>query len=129
MGDMARGKISTDTFSLTASGVRAPLGAMSSRILKDVKLTKTLPTMRHGQYAIVCYDLSFAHKAAAIGSSCETGYNRQRDVNWVSGRAVEKSVALCLAITDSFSQILGMAAWFLGTSRHCARIGNQFVLL
>jgi hypothetical protein len=41
---------------------------MSSRTLKDVKLTKTLPGMRDGQYAVVRYDSAFAHKAAAVES-------------------------------------------------------------
>ena len=41
---------------------------MSSRALKDVKLTKTLPGMRDGQYAIVRYDSAFAHKATAVES-------------------------------------------------------------
>jgi hypothetical protein len=68
MGDVARGKVSADDFSKTVSGVRAPLGAMSSRALKDVKLAKTLPAMRDGQYAIVRYDSAFAHKAAAVES-------------------------------------------------------------
>lgn len=68
MGAVARDKVSADTWSRTVSGVRAPLGAMSSRNLKDVRLTKTLPAMRDGQYAIVRYDSGFAHKAAAVES-------------------------------------------------------------
>lgn len=68
MGAIARGKISADAWSSKVSGVRAPLGAMTSRDLKDVKLAKTLPAMRDGQYAIVRYDSAFAHKAAAVES-------------------------------------------------------------
>jgi Protein of unknown function (DUF4019) len=68
MGAVARDKISADAWSGKVSGVRAPLGAMSSRALKDVKLTKTLPAMRDGQYATVRYDSAFAHKAAAVES-------------------------------------------------------------
>ena len=34
--------------------------------MKDVKLTKTLPGMRDGQYATVRYDSVFAHKAPAV---------------------------------------------------------------
>ena len=68
MGAVAQGKTSADNFSKTVGGVRAPLGAMSSRTLKDVRLTKTLPAMRDGQYAIVRYDSTFAHKAAAVES-------------------------------------------------------------
>lgn len=68
MGDVARAKASADNFSKSVGGVRGPLGAMSSRTLKDVKLAKTLPAMRDGQYAIVRYDSTFAHKAAAVES-------------------------------------------------------------
>ena len=39
---------------------------MSSRNLKDVKMTKTLPGMASGQYATVQYDSAFAKKAAAV---------------------------------------------------------------
>jgi hypothetical protein len=49
-------------------GQRGPMGAMSSRTLKDVQLTKTVPGMRNGQYAVVRYDSAFAHQAAAIES-------------------------------------------------------------
>ena len=68
MGVIARDKISADAWSSKISGARAPLGAMSARALKDVKLTKTLPAMRDGQYATVRYDTAFAHKAAAVES-------------------------------------------------------------
>lgn len=68
LGAGARSKISADAWSSKVSGVRTPLGAMTSRALKDVKLTKTLPGMRDGQYATVRYDSAFAHKAAAVES-------------------------------------------------------------
>ncbi len=68
MGGVARGKASAEEFAGSVGGVRVPLGAMSSRALKDVKLAKTLPAMRDGQYAIVRYDSTFAHKAAAVES-------------------------------------------------------------
>ena len=45
---------------------RAPLGAMASRDIKAIKLTKILPGMRDGQYATVQFDSSFAHKASAV---------------------------------------------------------------
>jgi hypothetical protein len=64
MGAVARGKASAGDFSKTVGSKREPLGAMSSRALKDIKLTKTLPAMRDGQYAIVRYDSAFAHKMA-----------------------------------------------------------------
>jgi hypothetical protein len=66
MGAMARDKASEQNFAGKVGGVRAPLGAMSSRTLKDVRLAKTLPGMRDGQYAVVRFDSAFAHKAAAV---------------------------------------------------------------
>ena len=68
MGAAARSKVSEQDFGAKIGGARTPLGAMSSRTLKDVKLTKTLPAMRDGQYAVVRYDSAFAHKAAAVES-------------------------------------------------------------
>ena len=68
MGAAARGKIGAKPWTQKLRGVREPLGAMSSRTLKDVKLTKTLPGMRDGQYAAVRYDSTFAHKAMAVES-------------------------------------------------------------
>ena len=68
MGQAARDGLDAEQWTKTVSGVREPLGAMSSRALKDVKLTKTLPAMRDGQYAIVRYDSAFARKAAAVES-------------------------------------------------------------
>jgi hypothetical protein len=68
MGAAARGKVSEQDFGAKIGGARTPLGAMSSRALKDINVAKTLPGMRDGQYTIVRYDSAFAHKAAAIES-------------------------------------------------------------
>lgn len=68
MGAVARGKIAADSWTQKIRGAREPLGAMSSRALKDVKMTKTLPGMRDGQYTTVRYDSTFAHKAASVES-------------------------------------------------------------
>jgi hypothetical protein len=65
-GSYMRGKITADQFHTQVSGVREPLGAMATRTIRSVQLTKTLPGMRDGQYAVVQFDSSFAHKAAAI---------------------------------------------------------------
>ena len=78
MGAAARGKASAEEFTKSVGGVREPLGAMSSRALKDVKLAKTLPAMRDGQYAVVRYDAAFAHKAAAV----ETLYLASENGGW-----------------------------------------------
>jgi hypothetical protein len=68
MAAAAREKISADAWSKKMSALRAPLGAMSSRTLKDVKLAKVSPGMGDGQTASVRYDASFARNAAAIES-------------------------------------------------------------
>jgi len=45
---------------------REPLGAVVNRNLKDVKLSSSNPGMPAGQYVVVRYDSSFAHKASAV---------------------------------------------------------------
>lgn len=66
MGTAAQDKVAADKWSQKISAVRDPMGAMATRNIKDVKLTKTLPGMRDGQYATVRFDSSFAHKTAAV---------------------------------------------------------------
>jgi len=68
MAAPARAKANADQWGQKERGAREPLGAMASRTLKDVKLTKTLPGMRDGQYATVRYDSAFARKAMAVES-------------------------------------------------------------
>jgi hypothetical protein len=68
MGAAARGKIAADIWAQKMRDVREPVGAMSSRALKDVKMTKTLPGMRDGQYTTVRFDTTFAHKAVNMES-------------------------------------------------------------
>lgn len=68
MGAGARSKSSEQEFAAKIGGERTPLGAMASRTLKDVNAAKTLPGMRDGQYTIVRFDSSFAHKTAAVES-------------------------------------------------------------
>ena len=59
---------SAAAFVQAVGGQRTPMGAMSSRALKDVKLAQTLPGMRRGQYAVVRYDSAFAHQTAVTES-------------------------------------------------------------
>ena len=66
MGAAAQGKIAAGPWTSKVSAAREPLGAMAMRTIKDVKMTKTLPGMRDGQYATVRFDSSFAHKASAV---------------------------------------------------------------
>lgn len=68
MGAAGRGKLAIDPWTQKMRDAREPLGAVSSRALKDVKMTKTLPGMRDGQYATVRYDSAFAHKASGVES-------------------------------------------------------------
>ena len=67
-GAPLRARQSVDSFLAQEAAKRKPMGAMSNRALKDVKLAKTLPGMRSGQYAVVRYDSAFAHQAAAVES-------------------------------------------------------------
>lgn len=66
MSATGRGKIAADSWIQKIRDARAPLGAVSSRTLKDVKMTKTLPGVRDGQYATVRYDSAFARKAGDV---------------------------------------------------------------
>lgn len=66
MGSAARGKIAAEVWTGNIRTMRVPLGAMSSRTLKEVKMTNTLPGMRDGQAAAVRYDSAFAHKATGM---------------------------------------------------------------
>jgi Protein of unknown function (DUF4019) len=65
-GDYMRSRASAEQFQTQVGGVREPLGAMATRTIKSVQMTKTLPGMRDGQYAVVQFDSSFAHKASAV---------------------------------------------------------------
>ena len=65
-GAFLHGQVDTGKFQTQVSGVREPLGAMATRNIKDIKMSKTLPGMRDGQYAVVQFDSSFAHKASAV---------------------------------------------------------------
>jgi hypothetical protein len=65
-GATLRNKNTAEKFAQQMNVTRTPLGAMSSRTIKDVKLTKTRPGMRDGQYATVRFDSAFAHKVGAV---------------------------------------------------------------
>ncbi|HEY4076269.1 MAG TPA: DUF4019 domain-containing protein [Rhizomicrobium sp.] len=68
MAATARGKVSEGAWSKDIAARRTPLGAMSNRALKDIKLGKLRAGMRDGQTAAVRYDVTFAHNAAATES-------------------------------------------------------------
>ena len=60
---MAKGKISEQAWTDKTKSMRDPLGAMSSRTLKDIQLAKTRPGMREN--ATVRYETSFAKRGLA----------------------------------------------------------------
>lgn len=64
----AQSKASAEDWSKKMTALRAPLGAMTARTLKDVKLGKSRPGTRDGQTVAVRYEAAFAHNAAAIES-------------------------------------------------------------
>lgn len=66
MGPPALDRENEQDFTTKMAAARQPLGAMSSRTLKDVQLARSLPGVPDGQYAVVRYDSSFARKMAVI---------------------------------------------------------------
>ena len=48
------------------TGVRTPLGKMSSRTLKSSKYATSLPGAPDGEYVVIQFDTSFEKKATAI---------------------------------------------------------------
>src|SRR5476651_612647 len=66
MGAVAQSRVAVDPWTQKVGTTREPLGAMATRNIKEVKLTKTMPVMRDGQYATVRFDTSFAHKTSAV---------------------------------------------------------------
>ena len=46
--------------------IRSPLGAVSARKVAKVTTTKTLPGMPDGDYTVIQFQTSFAHKASAV---------------------------------------------------------------
>ena len=65
MAASAKSKANEQGWADKTKAAREPLGAMSSRTLKDIQLSKTKPGMRDGQNATVRYDTSFAKRAGA----------------------------------------------------------------
>ena len=55
-----------DEWEQQVGGVRDPLGAVVSRKLKDAHYTTTLPGAPDGEYVVLEYNTSFAHKKSAI---------------------------------------------------------------
>jgi hypothetical protein len=63
--------------------VRAPLGKMQSRKLKDAKYTAELPNAPKGEYVVIRYDTSFVDAASTVETITPM---KQEDGSWrVSG--------------------------------------------
>jgi hypothetical protein len=60
-----RSRITEKTWVSTVQGVRAPLGARTSRKLQNLTFTKTLPGAPDGSYAVMVFQTSFQNKASA----------------------------------------------------------------
>ena len=60
-----RSRITEKTWVSMVQGVRAPLGARTSRKLQNLTFTKTLPGAPDGSYAVMVFQTSFQNKASA----------------------------------------------------------------
>ena len=60
-----RSRITQKTWVSMVQGVRAPLGARTSRKLQNITFTKTLPGAPDGSYAVMVFQTSFQNKASA----------------------------------------------------------------
>ena len=65
-GTLFKSQMPQARWTTTIAPVREPLGSVSSRALKGVTKSKTLPGAPDGEYEVVQFQTSFANKAAAI---------------------------------------------------------------
>jgi len=61
-----REAVAQEQWQLQVARARAPLGALQSRQLASATLTHTLPGAPDGEYVVIRFATSFAHKAAAV---------------------------------------------------------------
>jgi|SRR5579863_563243 len=61
-----RDNVTKETWQQKATGVRQPLGAVVSRKIIRVQYATSLPGAPDGQYVVVEYRTTFAHKKAAL---------------------------------------------------------------
>lgn len=64
-GTLFRSQMPQPRWASTIAPVRDPLGAVTSRALKSVTTTKSLPGAPDGDYEVVQFQTSFTNKAAA----------------------------------------------------------------
>jgi hypothetical protein len=69
---MFRSKIAQEKWLEMLSGVRDPLGPVTSRTLLNVTLTKSLPGVPDGDYAVVQFRTSFQNKSQAVETVTQT---------------------------------------------------------
>jgi hypothetical protein len=65
-GALFKSRITSPHWASTIEGVREPFGAVSSRSLTDITKASSLPGAPDGQYEILKFQTSFAHKKDAI---------------------------------------------------------------
>ena len=65
-GTIFKSQMPQPRWATTIAPVREPLGPVSSRALKGVTKSKSLPGAPDGEYEIVQFETNFAKKAAAI---------------------------------------------------------------
>lgn len=64
--ELFRNRIGRDAWVSRVSGLRDPLGAVTSRELAGAKFERSLPGAPDGEYVIVRYTTRFEHKAGAV---------------------------------------------------------------
>lgn len=65
-GTLFRSRMPQPSWALTIQPVRDPLGTVSSRSVKSVAKSRSLPGAPDGEYEVVQFQTSFVNKAAAI---------------------------------------------------------------
>ena len=78
-----RGAMPQEAWVQSITGVRSPLGAVVSRVLRAAESATSLPGAPDGEYVVLQYETTFEHKQAATETVTPT---RDTDGTWrVSG--------------------------------------------
>jgi uncharacterized protein DUF4019 len=64
-GTLFKSQMPEARWASTVAPVREPLGGVSSRVLKSLTKSKSLPGVPDGEYEVIEFQTSFANKAAA----------------------------------------------------------------
>jgi hypothetical protein len=65
-GSLFRNAVTEEQWTQKVGAVREPLGPLASRKLKTAGYYTSLPGAPDGQYVVIQYDSSFAHKQSAV---------------------------------------------------------------